>query len=43
MYDERISLTTAKEQKRVLPIAKIDDGIDATTRIRTMISLWERR
>lgn len=41
IYDEQINLTVAKEQKRVLQIAKIGHGIDATARIRAMISLWE--
>jgi hypothetical protein len=40
-WGERIPLTTDKEMKRALELARLDDGIEATTRIRAMIVLWQ--
>ena len=40
-WNARISLTTSQEMKRDLDLARVDDGIEATARIRAMISLWQ--
>jgi hypothetical protein len=40
-WDARMSLTLSKGQKRALDLARVDDGIDGTARIRAMIALWE--
>lgn len=41
MYSDRINLTVTPEQKRALALAKVDDGIDGTARIRAMITMWQ--
>lgn len=40
-YSSRINLTVTPDMLRTLRLAKVDDGIDATARIRAMIQLWE--
>jgi hypothetical protein len=40
-WDARMSLTLSKEMKRALDIARAEDGIEGTARIRAMIALWE--
>jgi hypothetical protein len=40
-YSARISLTTTPEMKRDLDMARVEDGVEATARIRAMISLWQ--
>jgi hypothetical protein len=39
-WDARISLTTSKEMKRAFDQARIEDGIEATARIRALMQLW---
>jgi len=41
VYSARISLTTTPEMKRDLDMARVQDGVEATARIRAMISLWQ--
>lgn len=41
-YSERINLTTTPEQNRALNLARVDDGIDKTARLRAMIALWQQ-
>jgi hypothetical protein len=40
-WDARMSLTLSKPMKRDLDIARADDGIEGTARIRAMIALWQ--
>ena len=40
-WDARMSLTLSKSMKRALDLARVEDGIDGTARIRAMIALWE--
>lgn len=40
-WPARISLTASPEMKRALDLARVDDGIEATARIRAMIALWQ--
>ena len=40
-YSARISLTTTPEMKRDLDMARVEDGVEATARIRAMIALWQ--
>jgi hypothetical protein len=40
-WDARMSLTLSKEMKKSLEMARVDDGIEGTARIRAMIALWE--
>ncbi len=40
-WDARISLTATAEMKRALDLARVEDGIEATARIRAMITLWQ--
>jgi hypothetical protein len=40
-WDARLSLTLSQEMKRALALAKVDDGIEDTARIRAMITLWQ--
>lgn len=40
-YSERINLTTTPEQNRALNLARVEDGIDKTARLRAMIALWQ--
>ncbi|MEV5880713.1 hypothetical protein AB0L75_42385 [Streptomyces sp. NPDC052101] len=42
LYSARITFTTTPEQRRALELAKVDDGIDKTARIRAMVALWEQ-
>ena len=39
-YSARISHTTTPEQKRALDLARVEDGIEATARLRAMTQLW---
>ncbi|MGH3612687.1 MAG: hypothetical protein ACRDRK_08835 [Pseudonocardia sp.] len=41
-YNARINLTTTPEQNRALDLARVEDGIDKTARLRAMIALWEK-
>jgi hypothetical protein len=36
-----MSLTLTKAQKKALDMARVDDGLEGTARIRAMIALWE--
>lgn len=40
-WDARMSLTLTKAQKKALDMARVDDGLEGTARIRAMIALWE--
>jgi hypothetical protein len=40
-YDARLSITTTYAQVQALRAARLTDGIQATARLRAMISLWE--
>jgi hypothetical protein len=40
-WDARMSLTLSKEMKRALDVARVDDGLEGTARIRAMITLWQ--
>lgn len=40
-WPARISLTASADMKRALDLARVDDGIEATARIRAMIALWQ--
>lgn len=40
-WDARISLTASAAMKHALDLARADDGIEATARIRAMITLWQ--
>jgi hypothetical protein len=37
----RISMTASPEMKRDLELARLDDGIEVTARLRAMIALWQ--
>jgi hypothetical protein len=39
-YSARISHTTTPDQKRALDLARVEDGIEATARLRAMTQLW---
>lgn len=41
IHTKRHTLTLTPEQDRALKLARVDDDIDTTTRIRAMIELWE--
>jgi hypothetical protein len=41
IYSKRIPLMTTPEMHRALVQARTDDGIEATARIRAMITLWQ--
>ncbi len=41
-YSSRINLTTTPEQNRALDLARVEDGIDKTARLRAMIALWQQ-
>lgn len=41
-WDARMSLTLSRDMKRALDIARAEDGIEGTARIRAMIALWEK-
>jgi hypothetical protein len=41
-WDARMSLTLRRDMKRALDIARADDGIEGTARIRAMIALWQQ-
>jgi hypothetical protein len=40
-YGARLSITTTAAQVRALRAARLDDGIEATARIRAMIAAWQ--
>jgi len=40
-WPARISMTASTEMKRALDLARLDDGIEVTARIRAMITLWQ--
>jgi hypothetical protein len=40
-WDARVNLTLSRDMKRALDMARIDDGLEATARIRAMITLWQ--
>lgn len=40
-HPKRPSLTLTEEQDRALKLARVDDDVDTTTRIRAMIELWQ--
>lgn len=39
-WEERIPFTTNREQSQALKQARLDDGIQATARLRAMVALW---
>jgi hypothetical protein len=39
-YPVRVPMQTNAEQKRALEQARVDDGIQATARLRAMVALW---
>lgn len=39
-YSARINFTTTPEQNRALDLARIEDGIDKTARLRALVDLW---
>jgi hypothetical protein len=41
IYSKRIPLMTTPDMHRALVQARTDDGIEATARIRAMITLWQ--
>jgi glucose/arabinose dehydrogenase len=41
VWDARISLTLSREMKRALDLARAEDGLELTARIRAMITLWQ--
>lgn len=40
-WSARISMTASREMKRQLELARLDDGIEVTARLRAMIQLWQ--
>jgi hypothetical protein len=40
-YPARLPLMTSTDQKRALELARVEDGITATARVRAMITLWQ--
>jgi hypothetical protein len=40
-WPARISMTASTEMKRDLELARLDDGIEVTARLRAMITLWQ--
>jgi hypothetical protein len=40
-WDARISMTASADMKRALELARVNDGIEATARLRAMITLWQ--
>jgi hypothetical protein len=40
-WPARISMTASQEMKRDLELARLDDGIEVTARLRAMITLWQ--
>lgn len=40
-WPARISMTASVEMKRDLELARLDDGIEVTARLRAMITLWQ--
>ena len=38
----RISMTVSPAMKRDLELARLDDGIEVTARLRAMITLWQQ-
>ena len=41
-WPARISMTASPEMKRDLELARLDDGIEVTARLRAMITLWQK-
>lgn len=39
-WSARIAMTATPEMKRELELARLDDGIEVTARLRAMITLW---
>jgi hypothetical protein len=40
-WPARISMTASPDMKRDLELARLDDGIEVTARLRAMITLWQ--
>jgi glucose/arabinose dehydrogenase len=40
-WPARISMTASTDMKRDLDLARLDDGIEVTARLRAMITLWQ--
>lgn len=40
-WPARISMTASTDMKRDLELARLDDGIEVTARLRAMITLWQ--
>lgn len=40
-FPARISMTATPDMKRDLELARLDDGIEVTARLRAMITLWQ--
>lgn len=40
-WPARISMTASPDMKRDLEVARLDDGIEVTARLRAMITLWQ--
>jgi hypothetical protein len=41
MFDARLNLPLTDEMMRALKQARLDDGLEATARIRAMITIWQ--
>ena len=41
-WDARMSMTLSRAMKRDLDLARADDGIEGTARVRAMIRLWQQ-
>jgi len=41
-WDARMSMTLSRQMKRDLDLARADDGIEGTARVRAMIRLWQQ-
>jgi hypothetical protein len=41
VWDARINLTLSREMKKALDLARAEDGLELTARIRAMITLWQ--
>jgi outer membrane biosynthesis protein TonB len=41
-WDARMSMTLSRQMKRDLDLARTDDGIEGTARVRAMIRLWQQ-
>jgi hypothetical protein len=40
-WPARISMTASEDMARALELARVDDGIEVTARLRAMITLWQ--